>query len=78
MPLNARIILFVSHEINMPRKGFRFLAEALAGMSATEEVFLLSLGIGTPPELQRFPHAHIPLVSDDGLLHLFIVQRMYL
>jgi glycosyltransferase involved in cell wall biosynthesis len=70
VPLNARVILFVSHEIHMPRKGFRFLAEALAGMNAKEEVFLLSLGIGTPPELQRFPHAHIPLVSDDGLLSL--------
>jgi glycosyltransferase involved in cell wall biosynthesis len=70
VPLDAKVILFVSHEIHMPRKGFRLLIEALKGMNATAEVFLLSLGIGTPPELQRFPHAHIPLVSDDGLLSL--------
>src|SRR5258708_38893552 len=39
-------------------------------MDATRGVFLLCLGFGAPPALERFPHAHILSMSDDRALSM--------
>jgi glycosyltransferase involved in cell wall biosynthesis len=39
-------------------------------MDATRGVFLLCLGFGAPPALERFPHAHITSMSDDRSLSM--------
>jgi glycosyltransferase involved in cell wall biosynthesis len=69
IPLDARVLLFVSQDISTPRKGFPIFAKALEGMQG-DNIFFLSLGIGDSPEVQRFPHLHIPSVNHDGLLSL--------
>lgn len=69
IPHDMRVLLFVSQDISTPRKGFPILAKALEGMQS-DNIFLLSLGIGHSTEVQRFPHLHIPSVNHDGLLSL--------
>jgi glycosyltransferase involved in cell wall biosynthesis len=69
IPCNTKVLLFVSEEISMPRKGFAILTNALQHLQP-ENIFLLSLGTGRSPEVQSFPHLHIPSVNHDGLLSL--------
>jgi glycosyltransferase involved in cell wall biosynthesis len=69
IPKGAKAILFVSQDITMPRKGFPVLAKALEGMDS-ENVFLISLGVGRAREVQRFRHVHIPAVNHNGMLSL--------
>jgi len=64
----AKVVLFVSYEIHTQRKGFALLMEALAGVAAPGKIFLLSLGAGPPPEIQRLPGVHVPSLGDDRLL----------
>jgi glycosyltransferase involved in cell wall biosynthesis len=68
IPLDAKVILFVADGVDDPRKGFRLLAEALAGPGQDEGVFLLSIGAGEPPKLGNAGHVHLPRTSDDALL----------
>ena len=70
IPSNAKVVLFVSHELHTARKGFRFLNEALAQVDQVKDLFLLSLGSGFPPQMEQFPHVHIPSVTEDRLLSL--------
>jgi glycosyltransferase involved in cell wall biosynthesis len=69
IPQDAKVLLFVSQEIFSARKGFHLLVKALEGMEQ-KTIFLLSLGVGRPAEIQRFPHVHIPSANHDGLLSL--------
>jgi glycosyltransferase involved in cell wall biosynthesis len=68
IPVNAKVLLFVSQEIFNLRKGFPLLAKALEGM--LEEIFLLSIGAGRPEGISGLPHVHVPSANHDGLLSL--------
>jgi glycosyltransferase involved in cell wall biosynthesis len=70
IPREAKVLLFVSNGLHVHLKGLHLLVEALEGMDSARDLFLLCIGPGPPPALQRFPHAHIPIVTEDGLLSL--------
>src|SRR6266478_660076 len=70
IPQEAKVILFVSNGLHVHLKGFKHLMAALEGMDAGGGMFLLCLGFGAPPELERFPHAHILSMSDDRALSM--------
>jgi glycosyltransferase involved in cell wall biosynthesis len=70
IPPEAKVMLFVSNGLHVHLKGLHLLVEALEGMDSARDLFLLCVGPGPPPVLQRFPHAHIPIVTEDGLLSL--------
>ncbi len=44
LPLDARIILFMSHQVSLARKGFKELVRALSLMPDTENLVLLGIG----------------------------------
>lgn len=67
IPQQAKVLLFVSQEISMVRKGFAVLASALEGLQG-DNIFLCSLGAGRAPAVSGFPQVHIPSVTHDGLL----------
>ena len=69
IPLDAKVLLFIAQDISTERKGFPVLAKALESLQG-ENIFLLSLGIGRPPQTLGFAHVHIPSVNHDGLLAL--------
>ena len=70
IPQEAKVILFVSNGLHVHLKGFKHLIGALEGMDPTSGLFLLCLGFGSPPELQRFPHSHITSMNDDRSLSM--------
>src|SRR6266851_9428951 len=70
IPQEAKVILFVSNGLHVHLKGFKHLIGALEGMDATSGLFLLCLGFGAPPALERFPHAHITSMTDDRSLSM--------
>ena len=65
IPQEAKVILFVSNGLHTHLKGFRYLIGALEGMDSSSGIFLLCLGFGSPPVLERFPHAHITSMTED-------------
>ena len=44
LPLNARIVLFMSHQIRLARKGFRELVQALSLVPDAQNIVLLAVG----------------------------------
>jgi glycosyltransferase involved in cell wall biosynthesis len=70
IPQDARVMLFVSNGLHVHLKGFRHLIGALEGMDAASGIFLLCLGFGAPPALDRFPHSHITSLNDDRALSM--------
>ncbi len=70
IPQDAKVILFVSNGLHVHLKGFKHLIGAMEEMDAASGIFLLCLGFGAPPELERFPHAHITSMSDDRALSM--------
>lgn len=70
IPQEAKVILFVSHGLHTHVKGFKYLIDALEGMDASSGIFLLSVGFGTSPKLERFPQAHIKSINDDRTLSM--------
>lgn len=70
IPQEAKVILFVSNGLHTYLKGFRHLIGALEGMDASSGIFLLCLGFGSSPTLERFPQAHIPSMTDDRSLSM--------
>lgn len=70
IPQEAKVVLFVSNGIHTYLKGFKYLIDALGGMDASSGIFLLSVGFGTSPTLERFPQVHIKSVNDDRTLSI--------
>ena len=70
IPQEAKVILFVSNGLHVHLKGFRHLIGALEGMDSSSRIFLLCLGSGSSPKLERFPHAHITSMTDDRSLSM--------
>jgi glycosyltransferase involved in cell wall biosynthesis len=68
VPEDAKVVLFLADGVDDPRKGFKILGEALAGLEPSSNIFLLSLGSGRPPEFQGFPHLHIRHLQNEGML----------
>ena len=70
IPANARVLLFAAHWIGEERKGFRFLAEALSGMTNVPDLFLLSLGKSGGTPTLSIPHRNLGYVESEHLLSL--------
>jgi glycosyltransferase involved in cell wall biosynthesis len=68
IPTDAKVVLFLADDIHARRKGFYLLAEALAGIAADANVFLLSMGAGNPPEIAGLRRAHLKHMRRDGIL----------
>jgi glycosyltransferase involved in cell wall biosynthesis len=70
IPQGAKVILFVSNGLHTHLKGFKHLVGALEGMSSSSGIFLLCLGFGSSPAIERFPQAHIPSMTNDRSLSM--------
>jgi glycosyltransferase involved in cell wall biosynthesis len=68
IPPQARVVLFVAASLTARRKGFSFLAEALAHLPDIDNLFLLSIGGGKPALEVTIPHLHLGSIADDRLL----------
>lgn len=66
LPLECKIVLFLADALNIPRKGFSTLAEALPGMAPN--VLLLSVGRGRPPAPNTVAHVHFDEIQNDRIL----------
>jgi hypothetical protein len=70
IPQDAKVILFVSNGLHTHLKGFKHLVGALEDMDSSSGIFLLCLGFGSSPALERFPHMHITSMTDDRPLSM--------
>jgi glycosyltransferase involved in cell wall biosynthesis len=70
IPQDAKVILFVSNGLHTHLKGFKHLVGALESMESPNGIFLLCLGFGSSPAFERFPHAHIPSMTNDRSLSM--------
>jgi len=70
LPVHAKIILFVADSISNIRKGFRFLAEALAQLSSQEEYVLVSIGRSPLIIKTSVPYIHLGSITNDRILAL--------
>ena len=72
LPANAHIVLFVSHKVNLERKGFRELAHALSLFPDTDNLVLLTIGDkANIPVDAPFRVFQINYISDDHQVALF-------
>ena len=70
IPQEAKVILFVSNGLHTHLKGFKYLVGALEGMRSSNGIFLSCLGFGSSPEIEKFPHVHIPSMTNDRSLSM--------
>ena len=70
IPENAKVVLYAAHSTLDQRKGFHFLAEALAGMDGIDDLLLLSLGEGKPALKKEIPHLHLGYINNERVLSL--------
>lgn len=68
LPLEPKIVLSLADGLNIPRKGFPTLAEALSGIAPAVNVLLLSVGPGMPPVPDTLAHIHLGEMQNDRLL----------
>ena len=70
VPRDANVILFVADALDIRRKGFAELTQALAGLSNVSRPFLLSVG-GMKTKLDLpIPHLNLGKITSDRLLSL--------
>jgi glycosyltransferase involved in cell wall biosynthesis len=67
IPRGAKVVLFVADSAAIKRKGFEFLARALAILADEPDLFLLSVG-GGQPAVPKLPQKHLGKVGDDRML----------
>lgn len=70
LPPDALIVLFVADSIEEPRKGFKLLLEALAGLHGVPKLLLVTLGRGQGPVLAGLPSRHLGSLPDAESLRL--------
>ena len=70
LPPDAKIVLFAADSADTVRKGFAYLAEALAGMRDIENLLLVSVGGGSPKLDPVVRHVHLGRIKDDRILSL--------
>lgn len=68
--LSEKVVLFVAHDINDPRKGFKFLAAALEGLKKQRHMTLISIGKKCPEFEDQVKHIHLGNIESDLLLSL--------
>jgi glycosyltransferase involved in cell wall biosynthesis len=67
IPRGAKVVLFVADSAAIKRKGFDYLARALAILADEPDLFLLSVG-GGKPAVANLPQKHLGKVGDDRML----------
>ena len=70
IPEQGRVVLFASDVVTNRRKGFALLAAALHELHTMDNLFLLSVGGGTPKIEAAIPYLHLGHIDDDRLLAL--------
>jgi len=70
IPADAPVVLFGADHLDVQRKGFAFLIQALADLPDDAAPFLLSMGRGVPLLPDRFQHLHLGYVSGDRFLSI--------
>lgn len=68
IPERVRVVLFLADYTDNRRKGFALLDRALQRLGPTEDLFLLSLGQGSPVTAANIPHLHLGSLTNDSLL----------
>jgi glycosyltransferase involved in cell wall biosynthesis len=68
IPAGVRVISFAAASITDPRKGIRFVVEAIQGMK--EKPFLLTWGRNVPEALSDFPQLHLGNIDSEHLMAL--------
>ena len=68
IPRDARVVLFAAESVANVRKGFRHLADALAGMRQTPNLLLVSVGGGKCELPAGLPHLALGRVTNDRML----------
>jgi glycosyltransferase involved in cell wall biosynthesis len=67
IPQDSLVVLFVAYSVAPRRKGFALLSEALRKLAGIPNLFLLSVGAGTPPDLP-VPQLHLGKVAQNRFL----------
>jgi glycosyltransferase involved in cell wall biosynthesis len=71
IPQDARVLLFVAEDVGNKRKGFAFLADALARCAGKiPNLLLLSLGQNRPQVQVEIPWVHVGSVNNDRFLSM--------
>ena len=70
IPPDAKVVLFAADSADTVRKGFSYLAEALAGMRDVPDLLLLSVGGGKPVLDPSVRHVSLGRIKDDRVLSL--------
>ena len=68
IPLDGRVVGFVSDDVENVRKGLRQLIQALRQMPASDDVCLLTVGSGSLGSEIEIPLRHLGRIEDDRLL----------
>jgi glycosyltransferase involved in cell wall biosynthesis len=69
IPHDAEVVLFSAASVVDRRKGFQFLAQALATLDDPHgKLLLVSLGKGRPKITTPVPHLHLGRITDDSHL----------
>jgi glycosyltransferase involved in cell wall biosynthesis len=67
IPRGAKVVLFVAESASIKRKGFDYLASALAGLADEPDLFLVSVG-GGKPAVANLPQKHLGKIGDNRML----------
>jgi glycosyltransferase involved in cell wall biosynthesis len=68
LPADLKIILFIAHMVDDPRKGLAYLDEALCRLGPRPDVGLLLVGGGNIALKSQVQHMRAGLVSDDAVV----------
>jgi glycosyltransferase involved in cell wall biosynthesis len=68
IPVGSRVVSFAAASVTDPRKGIRFLVEAIQGMK--EKPFLLTWGRSVPEALAGIPQLHLGNIDSEHLMAL--------
>jgi glycosyltransferase involved in cell wall biosynthesis len=67
LPQNARIVLFMSHQVSLARKGFRELVQALALVPGNQDILLIGVGDKTNVAIEAPVRvAMVNYIGDDA------------
>jgi glycosyltransferase involved in cell wall biosynthesis len=65
---DAHVVLFVAYSVAPRRKGFDLLLEALREIKGVPNLFLLSVGAGSPPLRLPVPQLHLGKIGQNRFL----------
>lgn len=68
IPAHAKVVLCLAVMVDEYRKGYHVLGQALDGIAADANIFLLSVGKRPTENVRRFPHAHFEGIRNDRIL----------